>query len=148
MKAIKSWMYMLLLLVALPALLSLFPWIHVPRTVQFDDALPYTEINGYKFHTEVYGKPESTAVIVVHGGPGVDFQYLKSLSRCFVALAADAGGHGRPDAIRVLARGVSGVSTRPVIRCMDDGVARHGAVNAPALLVRDWLKRLPEHYRA
>lgn len=79
MKKIKRWMIVLLLLLALPVLLSFFPWIHVPRTVQFDASLPYTEINGYKFHTEVFGKPDATPVIVVHGGPGGDYEYLKSL---------------------------------------------------------------------
>lgn len=79
MKRIKPWMYGLLLLVVVPVLLSLFPWIHVPRTVQFDDSLPYTEIDGYKYHTEIYGKPESTPVIVVHGGPGIDYDHLKTL---------------------------------------------------------------------
>jgi len=71
MKKIKPWMYVLFLLVAVPALLSLFPWIQVPRTVQFDQSLPYTEIGGYRYHTEIFGRPEATPVIVVHGGPGV-----------------------------------------------------------------------------
>ena len=79
MKRIKPWMYGLFLLVAVTALLSLFPWIHVPRTVQFDDSLPYTEIGGYKYHTEIFGKPEATPVIVVHGGPGIDYAHLKTL---------------------------------------------------------------------
>lgn len=37
---------------------------HVPKTVECDITFPYTEINGYKFHTETYGKPESIPVIV------------------------------------------------------------------------------------
>lgn len=79
MKRIKPGKVGLLLLLAAPLLLTLFPWIHVPRTVQFDASLPYTEIEGYKFHTEIFGKPESTPVIVVHGGPGGDYEYLKPL---------------------------------------------------------------------
>jgi len=69
----------LLLLLMLPWLLSFFPWLHVPRTVQFDASLPYTEINGYKFHTEIFGKPGAAPVIVVHGGPGIDYAHLKTL---------------------------------------------------------------------
>jgi proline iminopeptidase len=53
--------------------------VHVPRTIQFDDSIPHTEINGYKFHTEIFGKPESILVVVVHGGPGLDYEYLRSL---------------------------------------------------------------------
>ena len=60
--------------------MSVFPfYLHVPRTVQFDDALPYIEIDGYKFHTEVFGSNESTPIIIVHGGPGQGFQYMKAL---------------------------------------------------------------------
>ena len=79
MKRMNLWMVGLFLLAAVPVLLSLFPWIHVPRTVQFDDTLPYTEINGYKYHTEIFGRPEATLVIVVHGGPGIDYAHLKTL---------------------------------------------------------------------
>ncbi len=85
MRKFKRWMTVLLLLLALPVLLSFFPWLHVPRTVQFDASLPYTEINGYKFHTEIFGNPDAPTVIVVHGGPGGDFEYLKPLQ----ALAKD-----------------------------------------------------------
>lgn len=79
MKTTKPWIVGLLLLLALPFLMAFFPWIHMPRTVQFDASLPFTEINGYKFHTEIFGKPEATPIIVVHGGPGGDYEYLRSL---------------------------------------------------------------------
>lgn len=79
MRKIKRWMSVLLLLLAIPVLLSFFPWLHVPRTVQFDASLPYTEIGGYKFHTEIFGDPGATPVIVVHGGPGGDYEYLRPL---------------------------------------------------------------------
>ena len=54
---------------------------HVPETVEFDSAVPFTEINGYKFHTEIYGQPESAPVVVVHGGPGQGFHYLTTLKK-------------------------------------------------------------------
>lgn len=79
MRKIKRWMAVLLVLLALPVLLSFFPCLHVPRTVQFDPGLPYTEINGYKFHTEIFGNPDAPTIIVVHGGPGGDYEYLKPL---------------------------------------------------------------------
>ena len=69
------------LLVVLSVLQVLLSTIHlrVLRTVEFDSSLTYTEINGYKYHTEIFGNPDSTPIIVVHGGPGLDLQYLKPL---------------------------------------------------------------------
>jgi proline iminopeptidase len=78
-KKVKAWMYGLPVLLALLIPMALVQPIHMPRTVQFDNSLPYTEINGYKFHTEILGKPESPAVIMVHGGPGQGYEYMKSL---------------------------------------------------------------------
>jgi len=63
----------------LPLIIGITSCVQIPRTIQFDDSLPYTEINGYKFHTEIFGNIESTPVIIVHGGPGGDYEYLKSL---------------------------------------------------------------------
>lgn len=97
MKRIRPGMYSLLLLPALPLLLSFFPWIHLPRTVQFDASLPYTEINGYKFHTEVFGNPEAPPVILVHGGPGQGYDYmyaLKALSKDYRVIFYDQRGAG------------------------------------------------------
>lgn len=91
MKKIKTWVF------ALPLLLALVSCIHVPRTIQFDDSLPYTEIEGYKYHTEIFGKQESTPVIVVHGGPGLDYEYLKplkELSKDYRVIFYDQRGTG------------------------------------------------------
>lgn len=52
----------------------------VPKTAAVDPSVPYTEVDGYKFHTEIHGKGDLPVVIVVHGGPGADFSYLRSLS--------------------------------------------------------------------
>ncbi|MDH4235505.1 MAG: alpha/beta hydrolase [Gallionella sp.] len=97
MKKIKPWLIGFLILLALPFLLMLFPWIHVPKTVQFDASLPYTEINGYKYHMEVFGKPEAMPVIVVHGGPGIDYGHLKTLvplSKDYRVIFYDQRGSG------------------------------------------------------
>lgn len=53
--------------------------LHVPRTTQFDRSLPSSVINGYKYHMEVVGPANATPLIVVHGGPGLDYEYLKPL---------------------------------------------------------------------
>ena len=79
MKNIETWKYGLILMPTLLLLLASVKPIHVPRTVQFDHSLPYIEINGYKYHMEIFGEPESTPIIIVHGGPGLDYEYLKPL---------------------------------------------------------------------
>jgi proline iminopeptidase len=70
---------LLLLLLALFQLALATIHLHVPRTTQFDNTLPYTEINGYRFHTEIFGSADATPLIIVHGGPGLDYEYLKAL---------------------------------------------------------------------
>jgi len=84
-------------MVGLPLLLALASCIHVPRTIQFDKSIPYTEINGYKFHTEIFGKPGAIPVIVLHGGPGGDYEYLKplqNLSQNYRVIFYDQRGSG------------------------------------------------------
>jgi len=67
------------IVLCLPLIMGITSCVQIPKTIQFDESLSYTEINGYKFHTEIFGTPESTPVIIVHGGPGGDYEYLKSL---------------------------------------------------------------------
>ncbi|MGE5108031.1 MAG: alpha/beta fold hydrolase [Sphingobacteriales bacterium] len=74
-----------------------FVHIQVPKTVAFDHSLPYTEINGYKYHTEIFGNPDSTPVIAVHGGPGQGYEYMKSLkelSNVYHVIFYDQKGSG------------------------------------------------------
>ena len=68
-----------LLLLSVFQVLLLTIHLRVPRTVQFDSSLPSVEINGYKYHMEIFGSADSTPLIVVHGGPGLDYEYLKPL---------------------------------------------------------------------
>jgi proline iminopeptidase len=53
--------------------------IRVPRTTVHDPSLSRTMVNGYAFHTDIYGDADRPTVIVLHGGPGGDFTSLKSL---------------------------------------------------------------------
>lgn len=69
------------ILFLLPLIMGITSCVQVPRTIQFDKTLSYTEIDGYKFHTEVFGNVESAPIVVVHGGPGGDYEYLKPLKR-------------------------------------------------------------------
>jgi len=59
---------------------SLVACVEVPKTVEYDNNLAFTEVRGYPFHTLIMGDQHDSVVIVVHGGPGGDYQYLKSLS--------------------------------------------------------------------
>jgi proline iminopeptidase len=59
--------------------LSLVSCINIPKTIEYDNSIPFTEIDGYKFHTETFGDEEFETVIIIHGGPGGDYNYLKSL---------------------------------------------------------------------
>jgi proline iminopeptidase len=52
----------------------------VPQTVKEDASLPrFTLSDGTLLHLETFGNPDSTVLIVLHGGPGGDYQGLKSL---------------------------------------------------------------------
>lgn len=48
----------------------------VPKTVEEDSSLPSLFINGTQLHAEAFGNPDSTMVVVLHGGPGADYRYL------------------------------------------------------------------------
>ncbi|MGF1722503.1 alpha/beta hydrolase [Vibrio kyushuensis] len=64
----------------IPLIASLFGCVSMPSTVEHDSSLSFTEVNGYKFHTVDQGSEHNSVVIVVHGGPGGDHQYLKTLT--------------------------------------------------------------------
>ncbi|WP_220760522.1 alpha/beta hydrolase [Flavobacterium sp. UMI-01] len=48
----------------------------VPKTVLEDSSLSQITVNGVKLHSEAFGNPSHTMVVVVHGGPGGDYRYL------------------------------------------------------------------------
>ena len=52
----------------------------VPSTVDDDPSLPKVVIDGYAYHAEAYGDPESRVLLVLHGGPGADYRSLEPLS--------------------------------------------------------------------
>ena len=41
----------------------------VPLTVDQDPSLPSITVNGTRLHAEAFGHPDSTMVVVIHGGP-------------------------------------------------------------------------------
>lgn len=46
----------------------------VPLTVAEDPSIPSININGILLHSETYGNPADPMVVVIHGGPGVDYR--------------------------------------------------------------------------
>lgn len=52
------------------------PGLLVPLTVTEDSTLPSISINGRLVHAETYGNPDSTMLVMLHGGPGGDYRSL------------------------------------------------------------------------
>lgn len=80
-----------------PLIMGITSCVQVAKTIHYDESISYTQIEGYKFHTEVFGNPKSTPIIVVHGGPGGDSEYLKSLkglSQDYRVIFYDQRGNG------------------------------------------------------
>jgi proline iminopeptidase len=51
----------------------------VAKTVAQDPSIPHITIKGVAFHAQTFGDPANPVVIVIHGGPGVDYRSLLSL---------------------------------------------------------------------
>lgn len=51
----------------------------VPETTETDHSLPVINLAGYPFHAEAFGNPEHPVLIILHGGPGADYKYLRHL---------------------------------------------------------------------
>lgn len=60
--------------------LTLTACLHAPPTTARDAALPAVELGGYRFHAEAFGDEALPTLVVVHGGPGGDYAYLRSLA--------------------------------------------------------------------
>lgn len=58
----------------------------VPETVDEDLSLPSVTVNGAMLHSEAFGHPDSTIIVLIHGGPGGDYRYLLN--------AKDLADHG------------------------------------------------------
>ena len=71
--------------------------IAVPPTVADEPALPFVDIDGYRFHVRTFGDAAAPPVIVVHGGPGGDMKYLlpvRGLAKDFFVVFFDQRGTG------------------------------------------------------
>lgn len=69
----------------------------MPATVADDATLPFVELGKNKFHVRTFGDPNAAPVIVVHGGPGGDFNYLlplQILAKDYFVIFYDQRGTG------------------------------------------------------
>ena len=48
----------------------------VPKTADEDPGIPSINVNGAILHSEAYGHPDSTLIVIIHGGPGSDYRYM------------------------------------------------------------------------
>lgn len=60
--------------------LGLTGCLSVPSTVEHDPSLPRLTAGGKLFHAESFGPPDGPVLVVLHGGPGADYRYLKGLA--------------------------------------------------------------------
>ena len=52
------------------------PGLLVPKTADQDPTIPSINVNGAVFHSEAFGPINGPMVLVLHGGPGVDYRHL------------------------------------------------------------------------
>ncbi|MFL9483522.1 alpha/beta hydrolase [Chitinophagaceae bacterium LWZ2-11] len=50
----------------------------VPKTVDQDASLPAIFVNNTLLHAETFGNPDSAMIVVLHGGPGSDYRYMRN----------------------------------------------------------------------
>lgn len=50
------------------------PGLLVPLTVMEDPTLSAIEVNGTRLHSQAIGDPNDPMVVVIHGGPGIDYR--------------------------------------------------------------------------
>lgn len=48
----------------------------VPLTVMEDESLPAITVNGIRLHSQTFGNPSDPMIVMLHGGPGGDYQGL------------------------------------------------------------------------
>lgn len=71
--------------------------INIPKTLEHDKTLSSTTIDGYSYHTKIFGSKELPPLIVLHGGPGGSHDYLlplKALSKSHQVIFYDQRGAG------------------------------------------------------
>ena len=70
---------------------------NIASTVEQNPDIPHLDVNGTRLHLETFGSDTSQPVIVIHGGPGMDFNHLlslKALSDEYFLIFYDQRGSG------------------------------------------------------
>ncbi len=100
---LKNILLMIVALFALPLIVFLTIFFstggnyQVPATVSQDQSLPQVVLNQISFHVETFGKPENPPLLVLHDGPGGDYQSLlalKALADRYYVVFYDQRGSG------------------------------------------------------
>lgn len=76
----------------------------IAKTVEHNRSLPSQKINNITFHLETFGDKNNDVLIILHGGPGGDYQYLldlKALSDTYFVVFYDQRGSGLSSRVTV-----------------------------------------------
>lgn len=123
----------------------------MPATVENDASLEYVELQGYKFHVQTYGDKRFPPVVIVHGGPGGDSNYLlpiQDLSKNYYVIFYDQRGTGLSPRVKketlTLESSLDDLHTI-VSHYGGDGQVRLIGHSWGAMLVVGYLGKHPEH---
>lgn len=116
----------------------------VPPTTEHDASLPAITLRGYRFHAQHFGAEGKPVLIVLHGGPGLDFRYLlglQALADAYQVVFYDQRGSGLSP--RVPAQQIS---VQSFIDDLDAVVKHYGHGQPVHLLGHSWGAMLASAY--
>jgi len=108
----------------------------VPPTAAQDASIPSITLDGITFHAETFGETTSPVVIVVHGGPGMDYRYLlnlQELSDEYYVVFYDQRGSGLSPRVEA-----SELSLETSIQDLDRIVEHYGNGGTVSLVGHSW----------
>lgn len=118
--------------------------INLPLTVEKNPDLPVIELGGYSFHGETVGNDSAPVLIVLHGGPGADYKYLKGLAELgddYLVVFYDQRGSGLSPRVPS-----SEISVQSFIDDLDLFVEKFGKNKPIHLLGHSWGAMLAAAY--
>jgi proline iminopeptidase len=118
--------------------------IKVPPTVTQDATLPQVQLNGHRFHAEALGAETAPVLIVLHGGPGLDYRYLLGLGALadrYRVVFYDQLGSGLSERVPA-----ASIDVDSFIADLDAVVAHYGHGRPVQLLGHSWGAMLAAAY--
>lgn len=109
---------------------------HQPKTIDSDTSISNKEINGYKYHIKEFGNPKNPTIIVVHGGPGGDFNYLlplRNLADNFHLVFYDQRGTGLSPRVKL-----EELTIEQYIQDLDDIIKTYNHKGKVSLIGHSW----------